>query len=71
MLANSLAVVLFTCIIAGDCGCPISIRVVRSGTTYCAFINDAPISASDAYAMKFVMILNTLWMRTLSGGSSL
>ena len=57
---KSLAVLFSTSIIVGGCGCPISIRVMSSGTASCAFINDSPISASSAYAMIFVVILNIL-----------
>ena len=57
---NELAVVLYTCIIVGGRGFPISMRVVCSGTASCTFINDASISASAADAMTFVMIFHTL-----------
>ena len=71
LLENSLAVVFSTCIIVVGCGCPIYIIVVRSRNSSREFINDAPISASDADDMTFVMILHILWMGPLSGGYSL
>ena len=52
-------------------GCPISIRVVRSGNSACSFINDAPSYASDSDAITVFMILHALWMGPLSGGYSL
>ena len=59
LVANALAVLLSTCILVGGYGCPISMRVVLSGTATCEFINDSPIFASAADAMTFVMILHT------------
>ena len=60
LLENALAVVFYTCVLVGGCGCSIYIRVVLSGTVSCAFINYAPIAASAVDSMEFVMILHTL-----------
>ena len=57
---NALSLVFYTCIIVGGCGFPIYTRFASSGTVSCAFINDAPISASAADAMTFVIIFHTL-----------
>ena len=60
--------VLSTCIFVGGCGYPISIIVVHSGTSLCAFINDYPIYASTLDAVIFVIILHTLLMGPFSRG---
>ena len=54
--ANELAVVLSNFILVRGCGYPIFIIVVHSGTTSCAFIDDAQFSASPTDAMKVVMV---------------
>ena len=70
-VGNVLTVVLSICIFVVGCGCPISIRVLRSVTSSYAFINDAPSYSSNSYAMIFFIILHTLWMGPLSMASSL
>ena len=70
LLKKASALVLSTCIFVGGCGCPISIRVVRSGTASYAFINDAWIYTSAPYDIAFVIIFHTLWMVPFSKGSS-
>ena len=60
LIENSLAMVFSTCILVKGCRCTISMRVVRSGTASCAFINDAPISVSSVNANVVFMILHTV-----------
>ena len=56
LFTNTLDVVLSTYILVVGYGCPISIRVVCSGTASCAFVKDAPIPDSTVDAMKCFMI---------------
>ena len=56
LFANPTSVVLSTCMGVGGCGCPSSLRVVRIGKASLAFRKVAPILASAAEDMTFLMI---------------
>ena len=68
LLENVLDVVLSTCILVGGCECPISMKVVRSGTNSCSFIIDAHISAFPANFMTFIIIFKYLARGHCLGG---
>ena len=65
-LAKFVAVVLYTCIGVDGCGCPIYSNVTRIGTQSCPFKYSAPISASTADPIKFLIIFEIAWMAPLS-----
>ena len=51
----------------GECRCPISPSAVLIEVAFSKFSNNPPSSASVAYAMKFLMMLHSIFTGLLSG----